>query len=238
LARHACPSAGPCSRAWWARSRFVHKFVRIHQVLRLHARQRRQPCHSVDRDPRRLARVRAIVQCRIDFKSNANAPSANYDLAALPLSYTGPRCRTLCDSLASYNQNLSRASEFRDHCWMFRLRLVNPCRRATAHTVSRPRSSRQRFGAPSAGARKYFESANRLRLILQGAHESLSREPLFSSFDQATVPSSLRTSAWRTLRRQARAMRRNGLHIARLSRGIRVCSRRAMGRQPRRASQG
>jgi hypothetical protein len=125
---------------------------------------------------------RALLGPAVGIEPN----SAKGFLAALPLNYTGPR--TLCDSLASSNQNLSRASEFRDHCWMFRLRRT--------------------------------------------------REPLFSSFDQTAVPSSLRTSAWRTLRRQARAMRRNGLHIARLSRGIRVCNRRAMGRQPRRASQG
>jgi hypothetical protein len=92
-------------------------------------------------------------------------------------------------------------------------------------------------GAPSAGVSKYFQSANPFRLILRG-HSVLSREPMFSPCDQASVLSSLRTSAWRTLRRQARAMHRNGLHIARLPRGIRVCSRRAMGRQPRRASQG
>jgi hypothetical protein len=42
-------------------------------------------------------------------RRESNAPSANYDLAALPLSYTGPRCRTLCDSLASYNQNVQPA---------------------------------------------------------------------------------------------------------------------------------
>src|SRR5262249_8105257 len=37
------------------------------------------------------------------WRRESNATSANYDLAALPLSYTGPRCRTLCDGLASYN---------------------------------------------------------------------------------------------------------------------------------------
>ena len=31
------------------------------------------------------------------------------------LSYTGPRRRTLCDGLASYNQNLSHASGFPEH---------------------------------------------------------------------------------------------------------------------------
>ena len=51
--------------------------------------------------------------------------SAKGFLAALPLNYTGPR--TLCDSLASCNQNLSRASEFRDHSWMFRLRRTTCC---------------------------------------------------------------------------------------------------------------
>lgn len=44
--------------------------------------------------------------------------SAKGFLAALPLK---------CDSLASCNQNLSRASEFRDHSWMFRLRRTTCC---------------------------------------------------------------------------------------------------------------
>src|SRR5262249_61349270 len=35
------------------------------------------------------------------------------------------------------------------------------------------------------------------------SHSVLSREPLFNPFDQASVASSLGTSTWRTLRRQA-----------------------------------
>ena len=114
---------------------------------------------------------------------------------------------------------------------------VNPCRRATAHTVSRPRndSARRRPEPVNTSSRRIGSG---LFFKVRTSHFGTFPQPLFSSFDQATVPSSLRTSAWRTLRRQARAMRRNGLHIARLSRGIRVCNRRAMGRQPRRASQG
>ena len=74
-------------------------------------------------DRRRLARVRAIVQRRLDFKSNALGAGGGNRTPHLPttiwllyhLSYTGPRCRTLCDSLASYNQNLSHASGFAEH---------------------------------------------------------------------------------------------------------------------------
>lgn len=50
VARHACPSAGPCSRARRA-------------VLCLSARQRHQPCLGFERDRGFLAGTRAIVQC-------------------------------------------------------------------------------------------------------------------------------------------------------------------------------
>ena len=57
--RHGCPSPGPCSRAWRASSRVVH---RITQLLRLPARQRCQPGFRFQRDRRLPAGARAIVQ--------------------------------------------------------------------------------------------------------------------------------------------------------------------------------
>jgi hypothetical protein len=57
------------------------------------------------------------------------------------LSYTGLRCRTLCDSLASYNQNLSHASGFPD-CRVGALSsLRGPPARAAA-APSSPRSAK------------------------------------------------------------------------------------------------
>ena len=57
---------------------------------------------------------RALLGPAVGIEPN----SAKGFLAALPLK---------CDSLASCNQNLSRASEFRDHSWMFRLRRTTCC---------------------------------------------------------------------------------------------------------------
>ena len=55
---------------------------------------------------------------------------------------------------------------------------------------------------------------------------------------QASVPPSVRRSAWRRLRRPARAMRWNGLRIGQSPQGIRAYSRRATDRRPRHVSQG
>jgi hypothetical protein len=128
---------------------------------------------------RRLARCRPDWEKSIDGKESdwdesrwgrrreSNATSANYDLAALPLSYTGPRCRTLCDGLASYNQNLSHVSGFPEHLTC--RRVVQPARTSCrpAAAPSSPRSAnitrhREHSGTPSAGCENISRPANQL----------------------------------------------------------------------------
>jgi hypothetical protein len=93
-------------------------------------------------------------------RRESNATSANYDLAALPLSYTGPRCRTLCDGLASYNQNLSHASEFPEH--LPRRRVVQPARTS----------------CPSSGSTKLSKVGEDVTKSIQGHHLLAASEEL------------------------------------------------------------
>jgi hypothetical protein len=108
------------------------KFVRIHQVLRLPARQRRQPCRGVERSRRapcqgegdRPAPPRLQVERSWGRRRVSNPTSAKGYLAALPLSYTGVVPYPM--ALRATIKNLSPASEFPEH--MPRRRVVQPAR--------------------------------------------------------------------------------------------------------------